>query len=62
MLYLKNVLLNINCVQMLSLYALRSGLNIFDIGVLNKSSTFAPELFDSANYSNRNLNTNCYTV
>ena len=47
---------------MLSLYALRSGLNIFDIGVLNKSSTFASELFDSANYSNRNLNTNSYTV
>lgn len=47
---------------MLSLYALKSGLNRFDIVVLNKSCTFASELFDSANYSNRNLNTNCYTV
>lgn len=47
---------------MLCLYVLKSGLNRFDIGVLNKSSTFAVELFDSANYSNRNLNTNCYTV
>lgn len=47
---------------MLCLYALKSGLNRFDIGVLNKSSTFALELFDRTNYSNRNLNTNCYTV
>ena len=47
---------------MLCLYALKSGLNRFDMGVLNKSSTFASELFDRTNYSNRNLNTNCYTV
>ena len=32
---------------MLSLYALKSGLNRFDIEVLNKSSTFATELLIS---------------